>query len=328
MDDWREIDWSLVFTVLMGALVLVGAGGIQVYLLSEITTGDSADQAGVMTESTEESIDSTFQKHNLRNGSDENLTSVSSEATSNGSGQKPKIKDREKSNGNGKDPGESETLSPSGKKLGDIDKDRLAEIKVSETEVKNGTPINFSIKSNSGLGHFINNSYWDFGDGYTDKGWTANHLYKEPGNYTVELRVFDNRGGSDTDKVNIKVTKVINETRIMNAALWNKSAVIKHEPLKGRFDKKKLKFSIKDQTKLQNKIEEAKWLIDGEKKGKGFHFEPRFSAGTHNVTLKSRIRVNQGHSEYRYDTVYVDVSKYRSRGVQDVYRKPSEYVDK
>jgi len=41
---------------------------------------------------------------------------------------------------------------------------------------------------------------WIFGDGTTGDGEISAHVYSIPGEYEVELKVTDNRGGSDTDK--------------------------------------------------------------------------------------------------------------------------------
>lgn len=41
---------------------------------------------------------------------------------------------------------------------------------------------------------------WNFGDGTTGNGEITTHAYLLPGEYNVELKVTDNRGGSDTDK--------------------------------------------------------------------------------------------------------------------------------
>lgn len=39
---------------------------------------------------------------------------------------------------------------------------------------------------------------WDFGDGHSGEGVTANHSYEEPGTYQVKLKVTDDAGASDT----------------------------------------------------------------------------------------------------------------------------------
>jgi len=49
---------------------------------------------------------------------------------------------------------------------------------------------------------------WDFGDGKTGTGSTISHTYAEPGNYTVELRILDNRGEKDSSTAEILALEV------------------------------------------------------------------------------------------------------------------------
>jgi len=46
---------------------------------------------------------------------------------------------------------------------------------------------------------------WDFGDGDTTTGSTPNHVYPNPGEYTVELTVTDAAGNTDTDTLTVTV---------------------------------------------------------------------------------------------------------------------------
>jgi len=49
---------------------------------------------------------------------------------------------------------------------------------------------------------------WDFGDGKTGTGSTISHTYAEPGTYTVELRILDNRGEKDSSTAEILALEV------------------------------------------------------------------------------------------------------------------------
>lgn len=49
---------------------------------------------------------------------------------------------------------------------------------------------------------------WDFGDCNTGTGSTVSHTYAEPGTYTVELRILDNRGGKGSSTAEILALEV------------------------------------------------------------------------------------------------------------------------
>jgi len=46
---------------------------------------------------------------------------------------------------------------------------------------------------------------WNFGDGATGTGLTVNHIYKNPGSYTVTLTAKDTAGNSDVDSITVTV---------------------------------------------------------------------------------------------------------------------------
>lgn len=62
---------------------------------------------------------------------------------------------------------------------------------------KAGETITFKNKSIDPDG-FIVGVYWDFGDGYTSRDKDATHAYKIPGDYTVTLKVVDDRGATSS----------------------------------------------------------------------------------------------------------------------------------
>jgi len=62
-----------------------------------------------------------------------------------------------------------------------------------------GTPVSFDAHSSSDPDGTITSYAWQFGDGGTGSGVTAQHAYAAPGTYSVRLTVSDNRGASDSE---------------------------------------------------------------------------------------------------------------------------------
>ncbi len=67
-------------------------------------------------------------------------------------------------------------------------------------------PVGFS-GANSVDDGYILTYVWDFGDGIKSAGKVVYHTYKEPGNYTVTLVVYDNEGAYSYTKKNIMIEK-------------------------------------------------------------------------------------------------------------------------
>lgn len=68
-----------------------------------------------------------------------------------------------------------------------------------------GVSINFNGSASYDLTGTIDNYLWDFGDGQTATGATANHSFGAEGNYQVSLTVTNNRGRHDTRSLTIYV---------------------------------------------------------------------------------------------------------------------------
>ncbi len=92
------------------------------------------------------------------------------------------------------------------------------------------TPIEFS-GANSMDDGFILTYIWDFGDGTKSAGKIVYHTYKEEGNYTVTLVVYDNEGAYSYARKSITIEKKeIKETKVsVNDLLNNVSAYIGKE---------------------------------------------------------------------------------------------------
>ena len=68
-------------------------------------------------------------------------------------------------------------------------------------------PFGFDATSSSDADANIASYSWDFGDGSTDKGKKATHLYKATGQFTVTLTVEDRQGATDITTASIEVLK-------------------------------------------------------------------------------------------------------------------------
>jgi len=82
-----------------------------------------------------------------------------------------------------------------------------------------GYTIVFNASSSFDLDGIIDSWQWEFGDGNTTAGETAEHAYSSPGNYTVNLTVTDNNGLTDISSENITIVKVgdVNADGVVNA---------------------------------------------------------------------------------------------------------------
>lgn len=77
----------------------------------------------------------------------------------------------------------------------------IASFSVSSSNVFVGSTINFT---NASVGQ-INNSYWNFGDGYSSTAFEPTHTYNVPGTYTVNLGI---NNGSSNAQNEIIVTEI------------------------------------------------------------------------------------------------------------------------
>jgi len=76
----------------------------------------------------------------------------------------------------------------------------IAEFSESASIVYTGEVIDFDASGSYDLDGYIVSYFWDFGDGNTDSGVTVSHSYVDDGEYTVTLRVVDNRGATGSKK--------------------------------------------------------------------------------------------------------------------------------
>ena len=82
----------------------------------------------------------------------------------------------------------------------------IAEFSESASIVYTGEVINFNASDSYDPDGYIVSYSWDFGDGNTDSGVTVSHSYVDDGEYTVTLKVVDNRGATDS-KTAVKLVK-------------------------------------------------------------------------------------------------------------------------
>ncbi len=68
-----------------------------------------------------------------------------------------------------------------------------------------GTGVAFSAEESSDPDGNIASWFWDFGDGASSEGITANHSYADSGNYTVSLTCTDSKGAASRSKKTIRI---------------------------------------------------------------------------------------------------------------------------
>lgn len=74
-------------------------------------------------------------------------------------------------------------------------------------------PVLFDAGNSTGVGDFANEPIeWDFGDGFKAKMCRASHAYRNPGTYTVTLKVKNNQGSISTATTNVTVSSIPSAT--------------------------------------------------------------------------------------------------------------------
>ena len=79
-------------------------------------------------------------------------------------------------------------------------------INTSDTKVCVGKMLTFNALESRDPDGEITDFEWDFGDGTKETGVIIDHVFEEPGDYTVTLKVTDDRGEYREQQVQIKVT--------------------------------------------------------------------------------------------------------------------------
>lgn len=74
--------------------------------------------------------------------------------------------------------------------------------------------LSFDGGQSTDLDGSISDYLWSFGDGSTDTGMTASHIYNLPGSYTVTLQVTDDRGESSQTSTTITVEQEVTEPSV------------------------------------------------------------------------------------------------------------------
>ena len=140
---------------------------------------------------------------------------------------------------------------------------------------------------------------WNFGDGVSDSGITASHLYKSTGNYTITLTVTDSAGNS------LRREKVITVYSGKPIADFNFQPLY---PMTGQY----LTFDASNSRDVNGSIKKYQWDFGDGQTGSGVSVTHSFStAGTYSVTLT--VTDNNANSSDTTNSVTVYTGKEKPR---------------
>lgn len=156
---------------------------------------------------------------------------------------------------------------------------------------------------------------WDAGDATQRRAVSFDHVYKNPGTYTVELKVKDNTSVGNNTGVD-KITVVINAKPVADAG-----------PDVIAAPEQSINFSASNSIDSDGNISSYEWTLEGKVISTEESFSYSFeNPGKYNINLK--VTDNSGHSEaFDYDNILVTINKSPAAvAVDKIYAAPGDII--
>ena len=154
--------------------------------------------------------------------------------------------------------------------------------------------VSFDASGSSDSDGSIISYNWDFGDGSSGSGETVTNTYESAGDYTVELKVIDNDGATDTTTQTIDVSPPPNDPP---TASFTANPISGEVPLEVTFD-------ASGSNDPDGSIASYSWDFDDGSTGSGETANHKFSS-TGDYTVELTVTDDDGDSDSASETISV-----------------------